>query len=434
MGPMQGEDEFQWFVGVDWGTVEHMVNVADVGAVRAHERVVAHTGDGVGAFVAWLTQLAGGSLARVAVAIEKPRGAVIEALLERGAAVFSVNPKQLDRFRDRFSPAGAKDDRLDAQTLRSALQTDRPYFRRLAVDEPLVIRVRELSRARDVLQKEFGALTNRLRELVHRVRPEWLSLSANADDPWFWALLVQAATPDLGRSLRRKKLESLLTTHRIRRVTVDALLEALHQPGVPVAPGTVEAVTEHIQLLVRRVQLVHEQREDCSRALDQVLDEWDGNEPPASTRSSDGAEPDEPAPCASAGPSDAAILRSLPGAGTVVTSTFLAEASPWLQARDYASLRAITGVAPVRRQTGKNKQGKVSMRYACSSRLRNACFYLASVSTQVDAAAKAYYARLRARGHSHGRALRSVADRWLRILMAMLKSKTLYDAARFATA
>ena len=72
------------------------------------------------------------------------------------------------------------------------------------------------------------------------------------------------------------------------------------------------------------------------------------------------------------------------------------------------------------------------MRYACNERLRNACYHWARCSTRGDATARAYYAALRARGHSHGRALRSVADRWLRILTAMLKTRTLYEAARFA--
>jgi hypothetical protein len=33
---------------------------------------------------------------------------VVEALLERGLRVHATNPKQLDRFRDRFTVAGAK--------------------------------------------------------------------------------------------------------------------------------------------------------------------------------------------------------------------------------------------------------------------------------------------------------------------------------------
>ena len=44
--------------------------------------------------------------------------------MDRGFAVYSINPKQLDRFRDRFSPAGAKDDSRDARVLADAAVWD----------------------------------------------------------------------------------------------------------------------------------------------------------------------------------------------------------------------------------------------------------------------------------------------------------------------
>ena len=78
------------------------------------ERAVAHDGAALQTFTEWLTLLAGGEPARVAVALEVPRGAVVDTLLERGFHVFALNPKQLDRFRDRYTVAGAKDDRRDA--------------------------------------------------------------------------------------------------------------------------------------------------------------------------------------------------------------------------------------------------------------------------------------------------------------------------------
>jgi transposase len=425
------QDEFRWFVGIDWGTAEHVVNTGTATGKFLWERTIPHTAAGLAQLLEWLTEVSGGQLAQVAVAIEIPRGAIVELLLERGVAVFAVNPKQLDRFRDRFSVAGAKDDELDAQVLRSAVRTDRTLFRRLAVDEPLVIRVRELARASDVLQLEFQALANRVRELVHRITPEWLSLSPNADDPWFWTLLEWAATPALGGSLRRRKVESVLKTSRIRRVSVDEVLTVFERPALTVAPGTVEAVTGHIQLLLPRVRLVHEQRRACEQELERVLTELRTTEPPPAGGPT-GAAPSSAPSTPPAG--DVAILESLPGVGLVVTSTFIADAMPLLRLRDYQSLRAVTGVAPVRRQTGKNKRGTISMRYACNVRLRNACYHFARVSTQVDAAARHYYAALRARGHSHGRALRSVADRWLRILISMLTHRTLYDPTRFAIA
>jgi transposase len=426
------QDTFRWYVGIDWGTAEHVVHVADATGRVVEERTIKHTADGVAQLLDWLTAVSEGRLAEVAVAIEIPRGALVEGLVERGAAVFAVNPKQLDRFRDRFSVAGAKDDRLDARVLGSAVRTDRALFRRLALDEPLVIRVRELTRASEVLQGEFQALTNRLRELVHRIAPEWLSLSPNADDAWFWTVVEWAATPALGTSLRRRKVERLLTTSRIRRVSVDDVLTVFERPALTVAPGTIEAVTGHIQLLLPRVRLVEEQRHVCEQELARVLTELRTTETPPPPPASGSTGIQSSGGPSTMGPGDVAILESLPGVGLVVTSSFIADAMPLLRLRDYASLRAMTGVAPVRRQTGKNKRGMIAMRYACNVRLRNACYHFARVSTQVDVAARHYYATLRARGHSHGRALRSVADRWLRILISMLTHGTLYDPTRFA--
>ena len=124
------------------------------------------------------------------------------------------------------------------------------------------------------------------------------------------------------------------------------------------------------------------------------------------------------------------LVRSLPGVGGVVAGALVAEAAAALLAADYHALRTHGGTAPVTKQSGK--QRVVAMRYACNQRLRTALYHWARVSTQHDAAARQYYATLRARGHSHARALRSLGDRWLRILTAMLATGTAYDATQFA--
>ena len=47
---------------------------------------------------------------QIYITIEVPHGPVVETLIERGFKVHVINPKQVDRFRDRFRLAGAKDD------------------------------------------------------------------------------------------------------------------------------------------------------------------------------------------------------------------------------------------------------------------------------------------------------------------------------------
>ena len=56
--------------------------------------------------------------------------------------MFSINPKQLDRFRDRYSPAGAKDDRRDAFVLADSLRTDPHCFHAVRLDEPARLEAR----------------------------------------------------------------------------------------------------------------------------------------------------------------------------------------------------------------------------------------------------------------------------------------------------
>ena len=82
------------------------------------------------------------------MAIETRSGPVVESLLEHDFAVYSINPKQLDRFRDRMSPAGAKDDRRDARVLASALRTDPHFLQRLEPTDPAIVELREWSRVR----------------------------------------------------------------------------------------------------------------------------------------------------------------------------------------------------------------------------------------------------------------------------------------------
>ena len=95
----------------------------------------------------------------------------VETLLEHGFPVFSLNPKQLDRFRDRHSVAGAKDDRLDAFALADALRTDRHKFKRLSSPDETTLALREVSRCYDTLKVDLNRLANRLREQLQRVLP-----------------------------------------------------------------------------------------------------------------------------------------------------------------------------------------------------------------------------------------------------------------------
>ncbi|HYO96426.1 MAG TPA: transposase, partial [Polyangiaceae bacterium] len=126
----QSESTFSVFVGIDWGSELHQVCVMDSTRRVLLEKAFAHSRKGLGELVEAILKVTGEGTERVAVAIEVPRGPIVDTLLEKDIAVFAVNPKQLDRFRDRHTVAGAKDDRRDALVLADSLRTDKHAFRK----------------------------------------------------------------------------------------------------------------------------------------------------------------------------------------------------------------------------------------------------------------------------------------------------------------
>src|SRR4029077_4959672 len=129
-------------------------------------------------------------------------GPIVETLLGRGFQVYAINPKQLERFRDRFTVAGAKDDRRDAHVLSDSLRTDRHCFRRLAAGNAVVVELREWSRMAEELQQERTRLANRLREQLWRYYPQALAVGEDLAADWFLELRAAAPTPAKAARLR----------------------------------------------------------------------------------------------------------------------------------------------------------------------------------------------------------------------------------------
>jgi transposase len=193
-------------------------------------------------------------------------------------------------------------------------------------------------------------------------------------------------------------------------------MAALRTPALQLAAGSAEAASEHALLLLPRLRLIRQQRLEVAARMEALLDELTEARPEDDEQSQDRL-------------TDVAILRSLPGVGRVIAATLLAEASQAMADRDYESLRSYAGVAPVTRQSGNKKL--VVMRRGCNYRLRNALYHWSRVATMCDERSRTYYVKLRKKGQSHGTALRTIADRWLTVLMAMLKAHQVFSLQRW---
>jgi hypothetical protein len=249
-----------------------------------------------------------------------------------GFVVYTINPKQLDRLRDRFSVAGAKDDRRDAYVLADSVRTDRPLFRCLHVADPRLIKLRAWSRLTEELREERVRLSNRVHHQLWRYYPQTLNLAGDLAATWFLELWEKAPTPANATKLRKSTVEYLLKRYRLRRVDAETVLRKLREPAIKVADGVAEAACVHMRSLIVRLHIVNRELKQAEAKLDELC----GDIGQTGLQSA-----------GFAAQWDVEILRSLPGIGRINLATLLSEAFEPISHRDYQALRTLSGVAPV---------------------------------------------------------------------------------------
>ena len=404
-------DKTLFFAGVDWGRGFHQVCVVDREGSVIGEKSFRHSGGGLFEMAQWMRNISGSEACDISVSIEVNRGPVVESLLEQGFMDFlvcSINPRQLDRFRDRFCVFGAKDDRRDALVLASALRTDRPHFRRIEPQNSDTIILRELNRTREELIAERTRCVNRFRELLWRYYPQLGELLGNMVRPWHLELWELAPSPDAAKRIRTSTVQKLLGRNRVRRTDAEEVLGTLRGDKMNINQATTQSCVSHIRSVVERMKVVDRQLVETKDSIREVIETMN-----------------EKLKAEGEGATDIEILKSIPGMGDTVLATLIGEAWDLIRRRDIKALRCLGGVAPVTRQSGKAKQ--VVRRRAVCRRLSNALHVLGGVAIIHDPVSKAKYQEPRAKGHGYCRSVRGVADRLLFVACAILGKGELFD-------
>jgi transposase len=397
---------------VDWAGEHHDIFVTNersegLGAFR-----IAHSIEGIDLLTQRLRAL-GATPAAVQVAIERPDGLLVAALVEQGYAVYPINPKAVDRYRDRHHTSGAKDDARDAQALAHILRTDGERFQPLRPEGELAAELRLTVRAYRELVAEGVRLTNQLHACLADYYPVAPGLFGELDAAISLAFLVRFPTPQDARSAGRDGIVAWLREQgyahpkRAAQVAERATAKAL-----TAGAGVVRARSRQMVGLVAALQAVLAAKQAHVKALQELL----GQHP------------------------DGGLFLGLPGAGVVTAAALLGELGEDREALPNAqALQSVGGTAPVTIQSGKSR--RVLRRHACNRHLQEALIQFARCSLMragcgdegVAWVKDAYRARRQA-GDTAQQAYRVLANRWATILWAMWTRREAYDHARYAKA
>ncbi|MFC5268963.1 IS110 family transposase, partial [Kribbella qitaiheensis] len=383
--------------GLDWSRDDHAVSVVNDRGREIDRCTVDHSAAGLRDLVAMLGRDGVGE-----VAIERPDGPVVDALLQAGITVVVISPNQVKNLRSRYGSAGNKDDRFDAFVLADTLRTDRARLAPLTPDSPQTVALRRTCRARKDLVEHRVAVANQLRAHLRNVFPGAVGLFAEIDSPISCAFLARFDTQDRADWLSPKRLAAWLASVGYSGKKDPAVLHA-HLVAAPRgATGHDGAVNAQITqaLLAVLTTLVDQIKTLSAQITDQLTAHTDSH-----------------------------IFTSLPRSGTVRAARLLAEIGD-CRARfpTPEALACLAGAAPSTRQSGKLRS--VGFRWACDKQLRDAVTDFAGDSRRANPWAADLYHRARTRGHDHPHAVRILARAWLFVIWHCWQNNTAYDPAQ----
>ena len=395
-------------IGLDWGDTAHTICVVDdAGAVRQQFEV----GHSAGGLAELRNKLAAfGKPCDLPIAIERPSGLLVDALVEAGHPVVPIHPNAVKASRPRYRASGASNDRSDAYLLADLLRTDAHRFAPLRPQSDAIRALRALVRGRDDLVATRVQLANQLRATLARFWPGATAIFAEIDTPIALAFIGRYPTPHSASRLGSKRLASFLAQHSYSgRRTPAELLRRLHAAPTGLcgedeeeASGEiVRALAATLERLVAQIALL------SARIRHAVADLSEGR-----------------------------IVMSFPRAGHICAAQIAAELGCVRERFPTADALAMeAGCAPVTKQSGKSRC--VVFRWACNRRLRAAVTCFADNSRHASPWAAALYRSARDRGCDHPHAIRILARAWLRVLWRAWQDNKTYDpdthlAARIA--
>ena len=390
--------------GLDWGGAHHAVCVLDDAGRIVTRFELRHDAAGLAELLARLKRLA--PPAELPVAIERPSGLLVDALMEAGHPVVPIHPNIVKACRPRYRAACAKSDPGDAFMLADILRTDGHRFRPLTRLSDDIRALRALVRGRDDLVATRLCLANQLRSLLEGFWPGAAAIFAALDSPIALAFVRRYPTPDSAARLGEKRMAAFMASQAYcgRRSPAELLARLRAAPAGLAKDAETDAKGELVLALAASLaRLVAEIAKLSARIEHAVADLPDGR-----------------------------IIMSFPRAGRVCAAQILAELGSRDRFQSQDHLAAEAGVCPVTHASGKSRG--VVFRWACNHRLRPALTCFADNSRHASAWAKDVYDKARRRGCKHQHAIRILARAWVRILWKAWQTGTHYDPEKHTAA
>jgi transposase len=393
------EPEWAAFAAIDWADQKHAWRLAPAGSAVHEHGEFENTPEAVDVWATNLYARFAGGL--IAVCLEQSRGPLVYMLSKYAHLVlFPVHTTTAARYRQVFSPSGAKDDPRDAASLLDLLLHHRSRLRQWQPDTVETRQLQRLVEQRRLMVNEKTRQSNRLTACLKMYFPQILKWFDDPSAAVVGALLERWPSLQELQRAHPGTLQKFFLQHNGRsQERIQERLQSIYQ-AVP-ATGDPAVLKGEAAAAHGFVALLKTLREIIAR-LDQHIEQLVASHP------------------------DHALFASLPGAGPVMVPRLIVAFGTRRERYETAfQMQCYSGIAPVKEASGNSEW--VHFRRSCPKFLRQTFHEFAFLSTRSSVWAKAYYDRQRDNKQSRPAAVRALAYKWIRIIFRCWKEGKPYD-------
>jgi len=397
------EDGKMLFVGIDWSKASLDYHVRTWDGIIMSAGAVKPDFNGL-VELCGILEKDGASSDEISIVIETTHGAWIHTLLERGYKVYGINPKMIANFRQASSAAGIKTDKIDAEVLAMFIATFHKNLKPLRPDDPDIAQLRRACEIRLKLIEERTAKINELHAMLQLFYPAVVHLFGHIDSNITLEFIKEFSTQKSMMALTARKLMSWLTKHQYRRMNrFEQMRDILKKSFLAVPDYLQIANSTLIKYLAESILTLNNEIIKCDRLVQEKFEQIP----------------------------ESALIKSLPGGdGKVLGPSLLACLGRNGERFDNIhEARALMGTAPVTKQSGN--MCIIHFRHGCWKFARRTLQLFAEMTCRLSGWARQFYLKQRKSGHKHHAAVRALANKWLKIIFAIWRTKTPYDENLF---
>jgi len=388
-----------FYIGIDWADDHHDIYIIDEEGSKIDSFRIEHNPKGL-SFLRERIRSLQVSKSQLLFAIETHKNLLVDFLLDEGYTIYSINPKSVDRYRDRYRVSGAKDDTFDAMVLANIIRTDREQHRAIIPNSDLARELKVLTIDEQRLVRLKTRLINQLQACLKDYYPSALELFSQIDQEITLDFLLKFPCP---ATISVKELKKFLEKHHYPQAEEKAqeVYNKLSGHQIFVEELTIRTKSRLMLTLVKHLKMLLSELSEYQKEITRLFEKH----------------------------SDSGIFKSLPGAGEKMSPRLLTEIGDNRDRYQEAkNLQCDAGTSPVTIKSGKMKV--VHMRLACRKSFKNTLYQYSFSSMNESIWAKRYYEEQRKKGKTHTEALRALGNKWLKIIFYLWKNNVKYNEDR----